>query len=108
MARHGYTTADDADACTCDICTGTRGVFSAVAANFDPLPSPPVDPYDRVRGLVGALPPRKARRMILALLIVAFLCTLIELITARGKSLLTWGLLCLCIALLYPHFPGLR
>ena len=46
--------------------------------------------------------------MILALILVALICTLIELIQARGKSLLTWGLLCLCLALLWPHLPLTR
>jgi hypothetical protein len=41
----------------------------------------------------------------LALLLVALICTLIELVQAKGKSLLTWGLLCVVLALLWPHLP---
>lgn len=43
--------------------------------------------------------------MVLALLLVALICTLIELVQAQFKSLLTWGLLCLVLAVLWPYLP---
>ena len=43
--------------------------------------------------------------MPLALLLVALICTVIELVQAKFKSLLTWGLLCVVVALLWPHLP---
>lgn len=43
--------------------------------------------------------------MILALLLVALICTVIELVQAKFNSLLTWGVLCLVLSQLWPYLP---
>jgi hypothetical protein len=43
-----------------------------------------------------------------ALILVALLCALIELVQAQGRSLLTWAVFLLALALLWPHLPTLR
>lgn len=43
--------------------------------------------------------------MPLAFILVALILSVIELAQARLKSTVAWALLCLSIALLWPHLP---